>query len=151
MTRQRPFLYWLALVAAGGVLFTFLLDDSHGAGRPFPWNCTDNSNAGTSVRTVEPAAKPHDSSASQPPPELLALSEDVFTFVHPGKGGGGSFLERAQSVWRLNLTECHPNPCNNLLQTQTKGASSGGKTPTKKLIISIRDPIDRFVSAFYWR
>jgi hypothetical protein len=143
MTRcLRPFLYWLALLATGGVLFTFLLDDSNVMGRPFPWNCTDNSNTGTRVRA----------GSSAQPPELLALAEEVFTFVHPGKGGGGSFLERAQSVWRFNQTQCHPNPCHNLLETtHTKETSSGGKTPTKKLIISIRDPIDRFVSAFYWR
>lgn len=58
-------------------------------------------------------------------------------FLHMGKAGGGTVRDRAESGWGLSFREEHPKP---------------NKSRKKGLIwIGLRDPVDRFVSAFYWR
>ena len=46
---------------------------------------------------------------------MQALPATQILFLHPGKSGGGTFLYRAADAWRLNITECHPRPCNKLI------------------------------------
>jgi hypothetical protein len=59
-------------------------------------------------------------------------------FLHPGKAGGG-FVEQRMEQWRLRFRVCHPLPCHKRLLR------------FDSLIMSVRDPADRFVSAFNWR
>lgn len=58
--------------------------------------------------------------------------------LHLGKAGGGT----VRSFFGGGLNQCHPRPCRpveNLFATK------------KLLILTMRDPIDRFVSAFYYQ
>mmetsp|Transcript_1576 Transcript_1576/g.1676 ORF Transcript_1576/g.1676 Transcript_1576/m.1676 type:complete len:437 (+) Transcript_1576:130-1440(+) len=59
-------------------------------------------------------------------------------FLHLGKGGGGTVKDRLKNGWKINFDGCHPRPCN------------PKKKDKKNIWINIRDPIDRFVSAFNW-
>ena len=61
-----------------------------------------------------------------------------------GKAGGGTIASRLRKVWRLQIFQCHPFPCVN-----EKWKEPDFDHPI--LLISLRDPVDRFVSAFYWR
>jgi len=58
--------------------------------------------------------------------------------LRPGKSGSGTALERFQ-LSNIKFDFCHPLPCIN----QTRDAES--------VFITIRDPVERFVSAFNWR
>ncbi|KAL7467401.1 hypothetical protein ACHAXS_007640 [Conticribra weissflogii] len=60
---------------------------------------------------------------------------------HVGKGGGGT-VEFILEDYRVSYHRNHPWP---------KFDSSLLKGPTTTLLINIRDPVDRFVSAFNWR
>lgn len=62
--------------------------------------------------------------------------------LHMGKDGGGTIREIARTDWRIRLLECHPEPCPFVFK-RFKGFTSQ--------LVTIRDPIDRFVSAFYYR
>jgi len=73
--------------------------------------------------------------STAPVPDLRI---EQFLFLHPGKSGGGTFLSRLKIWWKLGMKECHPHPCNEHIEDKT-------------VFITIRDPIDRFVSAFNWR
>jgi len=68
----------------------------------------------------------------------LSLDNSLYKFLHPGKSGGGTFDLRVRRLWNIGIHQCHPEPC---------FVSSGDMT----VFITIRDPIDRFVSAFNWR
>jgi hypothetical protein len=64
---------------------------------------------------------------------------------HVGKAGGGTFNLRSKQWWRVRIeTSCHPKPC---LHASFDLANHNDTT----VFISVRDPVDRFVSAFYWR
>ena len=69
------------------------------------------------------------------------MTESV-RFYHLGKGGGGtiffSLLENG-----IILRRDHPHPMHGIEQLVDG--------PVKALLINIRDPVDRFVSAFNWR
>lgn len=69
------------------------------------------------------------------------LQDDVMYF-HIGKAGGGT-IERELKSARLSTSYCHPFP----KQRQVSSLKNG---PPQTLIMNIRDPVDRFVSAFYW-
>eukprot|EP00977_Amphora_coffeiformis_P015356 scaffold4510_cov183-Amphora_coffeaeformis.AAC.41 len=74
-------------------------------------------------------------------PSSLSVSDRHFRFYHVGKAGGGTVLARLRLGWRIEeFRQCHPSPekC-----FEPRQASS--------IAIGIRDPLDRFVSAFYWR
>lgn len=73
-------------------------------------------------------------------PEEISFKFKEVRLLHIGKAGGGSVRERFKQ-WNLNISQCHPKPCN------PKKASN----IPKATILLIRDPIDRFVSAFFWR
>ena len=76
---------------------------------------------------------------TEPVPITYMLGNETAIFLHLGKSGGGTFKERSVQCWRLLMKTCHPLPCMKNFDLQSK------------IIITIRDPIDRFVSAFYWR
>jgi len=73
-------------------------------------------------------------------PKLLHLM-NKFIFLHPGKSGGGTFKMRLKYLWRMEMLNCHPRPKKCFQHWNKRKAS----------FITIRDPIDRFVSAFNWR
>jgi len=60
--------------------------------------------------------------------------------LHLGKAGGGTVQARFQD-WQIPYYECHPHPC--------PSWALGNSGPP--LLITIRDPVDRFVSAYHWR
>mmetsp|Transcript_19708 Transcript_19708/g.40349 ORF Transcript_19708/g.40349 Transcript_19708/m.40349 type:complete len:454 (-) Transcript_19708:106-1467(-) len=62
-------------------------------------------------------------------------------FFHIGKGGGGT-VEFILGDYRVSFHRNHPGP--NFDSKLLEG-------PTTTLLINIRDPVDRFVSAFNWR
>jgi hypothetical protein len=77
-------------------------------------------------------------------------------WLHPGKAGGGTFQHRLAANWMLlsNVRRCHPRPC----RDATVGGGSNGSNfktnssgPAPLRAINVRDPVDRFVSAFHWR
>jgi hypothetical protein len=62
------------------------------------------------------------------------------TFLHLGKAGGGAVTERLNE-WEIAIgKQCHPWPCPSDLQN-----------PNTTFLIDIRDPVDRYFSAFNWR
>jgi len=79
------------------------------------------------------------------PPKKIKKSG--LLFLHLGKGGGGTVRHRLTHGWKINFTRRHPHPCNQQGQNKRdcKEWEHGGN-----ILINIRDPIDRFVSAFNW-
>lgn len=76
----------------------------------------------------------------------LVDSKKATTFEHPviyahaGKAGGGTVDHCLEARGLLNLVEfCHPKPC-------LKPDSN-----ITHILVTVRDPVDRFVSAFDWR
>jgi hypothetical protein len=72
-------------------------------------------------------------------PQRYELPNTTFLSLHPGKGGGGTVHFRMRSLWGLHYSFCHWGPC------------PVKKEKAKFIEINIRDPVDRFVSSFYWR
>ena len=72
-------------------------------------------------------------------PELLSLNTSLI--LHMGKAGGTTVKIHTRERWRLFVDECHPSPCKAKHMNQ----------PSLYLLPTLRDPVDRFVSAFYWR
>jgi len=68
-------------------------------------------------------------------------------FLHLGKGGGGTVWHRLKAGWKINFARRHPHPCN--FKDQKKNVCTGWEHGGN-ILINIRDPIDRFVSAFNW-
>lgn len=69
----------------------------------------------------------------------LHLDPRKYLFLHPGKSGGGTFDERVKGIWNIKISQCHPYPC-----------PSNNKR-NKVRFITVRDPVDKFESAFNWR
>jgi len=69
--------------------------------------------------------------------------KDTVTFFHAGKGGGGT-VHIALNKNRIGVRMNHPYPKENSVEELQNG-------PATTLIINVRDPVDRFVSAFRWR
>eukprot|EP00977_Amphora_coffeiformis_P002721 scaffold521_cov167-Amphora_coffeaeformis.AAC.12 len=61
-----------------------------------------------------------------------------------GKAGGGTIASRIRADWKLGIWQCHPFPC-----VKDKWKEPNSQHPL--LLFGVRDPVDRFVSAFYWR
>jgi hypothetical protein len=87
------------------------------------------------------------------PPDLAAVSvpkhrkipQYQAVMLHVGKAGGGTFDLRTRQWWHVTIEKtCHPQPC---LHASFDLADINETT----VFISVRDPVDRFVSAFYWR
>lgn len=62
-----------------------------------------------------------------------------------GKAGGGTIAGRIRTDWKVQIRQCHPFPC---IDSKWK-ESNNQRHPL--LLFGVRDPIDRFVSAWYWR
>jgi hypothetical protein len=59
-----------------------------------------------------------------------------FTFIHVGKCGGTSVISTLQeNNIKHEVIHCRPVKCDH----------------TKKYILLLRNPVDRFISSFYWR
>ncbi len=68
-----------------------------------------------------------------------SFREDTAVF-HVGKGGGGTI----QKHLGIGVTWVHPRPRTSINEKFQNG-------PLRTLIFNVRDPVDRFVSAFNWR
>jgi hypothetical protein len=73
----------------------------------------------------------------------------TYVFHHIGKTAGGTVEHRADML-ELDLVKCHPLPYDCYM-------SKGGFVPPSAVdllphaLVSVRDPVDRFESAFNWR
>jgi hypothetical protein len=86
------------------------------------------------LSTKHPAAKKGDA------------ADAPYIFAHVGKGGGGSIVGalREYNLGQLFLHRaCHPEPCIGTSKVDAPGAQKG-------VLINVREPVDRFVSAFNW-
>lgn len=60
-------------------------------------------------------------------------------FLHLGKTGGGSLTKRLE-LWGVRVAmKCHPSPCPEV------------SIKADQIVVTVRDPVDRFLSAFNWR
>lgn len=59
--------------------------------------------------------------------------------LHIAKSGGGTVRKEIEENGVLVQKVCHPRPCRNILSN------------FNRTLVTIRDPVDRFVSAFNWR
>ncbi|OEU08280.1 hypothetical protein FRACYDRAFT_250069 [Fragilariopsis cylindrus CCMP1102] len=82
-------------------------------------------------------------------------------FLHVGKAGGGTIRERIEKL-NFNIEYKHsPIGRNNTQTTETRTASTSTSTTASTstsaanekmtYLIGIRDPIDRYISNFYWQ
>jgi len=71
------------------------------------------------------------------------IMKDAVTFLHVGKSGGGTVTRELRNN-RIRISMNHPRPVSGHIRNLQKG-------PSRTLIINVRDPIERFVSAFRWR
>ena len=89
-------------------------------------------NESSSLMQVSPEKIPH----------KHRFREAQVLVLHIGKSAGGTLIHRVRQQWRLFVEQCHPSPC---------GAKLQAMNPQPELFLTLRDPVDRFVSAFYWR
>ena len=83
-----------------------------------------------------------------------------YIWAHVGKGGGGTVDRIMAEYGVLDLFQtCHPEPCLNRSSTTVPTSILNrwlqprtGLSPSKYqgMVINVRDPVDRFVSAFNW-
>jgi len=89
-----------------------------------------------SSSSVEGMSGANASSVSASPPHAIEIPA---LYLHPGKTGGGTVDARFR-LWNVRVAKtCHPHPC----RSQVRKA--------QQVLISIRDPVDTFESAFNWR
>jgi len=69
-------------------------------------------------------------------------------FLHPGKAGGGTVDFIAYNQAHVLYGDCHPHPCKDSVWQDFIDAPLPEK---RRVMITIRDPVDRFVSSFNWR
>lgn len=88
-------------------------------------------------------------------PSKIKLNEQYIWLNHIGKAGGGTFENRMTSKWNVKMHECHPFPCRNRFPNKSGFIlAHAHKTDISQIpgsFIVVRDPVDRFVSAFNWR
>eukprot|EP00592_Proboscia_alata_P014959 CAMPEP_0194395888 /NCGR_PEP_ID=MMETSP0174-20130528/124672_1 /TAXON_ID=216777 /ORGANISM="Proboscia alata, Strain PI-D3" /LENGTH=419 /DNA_ID=CAMNT_0039191871 /DNA_START=32 /DNA_END=1291 /DNA_ORIENTATION=- len=72
-------------------------------------------------------------------------------FLHIGKAGGRTIRTRLSTIWKIPFDICHPDPCpkSDFRVEHFRVERSRVEHPVE--IICLRDPVDRFVSAFKWR
>jgi len=90
---------------------------------------------------IENESRDHHTKQKRLPPNLLI---ERMIFLHMGKAGGGTVRQRAREGWNISFRGKHPYP-----PDQITRASFGTRFQAEW--INLRDPVDRFVSAFYWR
>uniref|UniRef100_A0A7R9ZDJ6 Sulfotransferase domain-containing protein n=1 Tax=Pseudictyota dubia TaxID=2749911 RepID=A0A7R9ZDJ6_9STRA len=86
--------------------------------------------------------KDYDATADFTQMRQMKLRETLL--LHMGKAGGGTVKNRAKVQWGLIVRQEHPYPLMSRLM-------EGNPSKKKAIWISVRDPVDRFISAFYWR
>lgn len=64
-------------------------------------------------------------------------------FFHVGKAGGGT-VDHELRRYRIDVLRSHPDP----RPSHVRGLGPGG--PLRTLILNVRDPVDRYASAFRW-
>ena len=69
--------------------------------------------------------------------------KETVTFFHLGKAGGGT-VSRELRLNHISIAMSHPKPNSGRIAELQKG-------PSQTLIVNLRDPVDRFISAFRWR
>ena len=69
--------------------------------------------------------------------------KETVTFFHLGKAGGGT-VSRELRLNHMSISMSHPKPNPGRIVELQRG-------PSQTLIVNLRDPIDRFISAFRWR
>jgi len=79
------------------------------------------------------------------PSKLTTIPRDDFIFLKVGKAGGGTVKAHLEAFWSMQVKSCHPWPCPH------KISSAGQDGGLGLMALSVRDPIDRFVSGFYFR
>ncbi|KAL7536421.1 hypothetical protein ACHAXR_008253, partial [Thalassiosira sp. AJA248-18] len=97
--------------------------------------CDSDSNKGTQLVSISEFYKNN----------CVHRFKDTVTFLHVGKGGGGT-VEYSLKSNHIGVSKMHPFPNQKRIEDITKNSQ-----PPHTLIINIRDPVDRFVSAFRWR
>ena len=75
-------------------------------------------------------------------PSLYKFSADQAVLLHIGKAGGGSIVQEHHRRG-LHVGQCHPVPCRPKRVRQLLRHDTA-------LLVSLRDPVDRAVSAFYY-
>ena len=100
------------------------------------------------VRSVSLRTKA-DSCANAPKeePEISWAKAYSFLFLHVGKAGGGSLTERLEKWWHIHSSLAHPAYARH---TDEMEKTSEKIAKAKIIMINIRDPIDRYFSAFTW-
>ena len=76
--------------------------------------------------------------------KCLHSMDHKVTFFHAGKAGGGTILSELRNNKIGFLSMSHPYPSPKKVEELQTGVSN-------TLVINVRDPVDRFVSAFKWR
>jgi hypothetical protein len=78
-------------------------------------------------------------------PKHRKIPQHQAVMLHVGKAGGGTFDLRTRQWWHVTLEKtCHPQPC-------LHASYDLARVNETTVFISVRDPVDRYVSAFYWR
>ena len=72
--------------------------------------------------------------------------ENDIIFFHIGKGGGGTVREKLKQASHVSYASNHPIPAHEHQDELLSDESGTANT----LIVNVRDPVDRFVSAFKW-
>ena len=72
------------------------------------------------------------------------MDPDIFLHMHIGKGGGGTVNQVMLEQWGYRHNQCG---LSGLSCTQ----EYANEFEDRLIFMPIRDPIDRFISAFYWR
>lgn len=98
------------------------------------------------------AAVSKDNSTAAPARTRLLEIQNKVAFIHPGKSGGGTVRSTLRHGYKILMRHCHPIPCNFYVDNEDRDPHYNNHyPPPRRMLVTLRDPIDRFLSAFYWR